>query len=116
MTKSANRKGAPLDLTEPERQTLEQQTKASQRTVADRARVLLSIADGRNSVQIAHATRLQPVTIRRIKHRIQTRRLDALPTAKPVGRRPQKRQAVERFLDRQGQRGMLQTQNEGNWS
>lgn len=116
MSKPANRKGVPLDLTEQERQTLQQRTKARQRSVADRARVLLALADGQNSVQIAEKTGLHPVSIRRIKCLFQTQRLAVLQAGKPTGRRPVKRQAVEEFLEHQGQRGMLQTPKLGVWS
>jgi transposase len=113
MIKTANRKGLPLHLTEQERETLLHQTKATSRTVADRARLLLALDAGQNSIELAKQTGLHPVTIRHLKRAFQRNRLSALKTGKRTGRRPHKRQAVEAFVEQQSQRGMLQSPDEG---
>jgi transposase len=113
MNNAPTGKRLPLDLTDEERASLEKLTKATLRAVALRARVLLALESGQNSPQVSGQTGLHPVAVRRIKHEFQAHRLLALQARKRTGRRPQKRQAVEAFLEQQGQRGMLQTPEGG---
>lgn len=113
MLNTANRKGDPLHLTQQERQTLQQKTHDAKRSVADRARIVLALDTGLNSLQIAQQTGLHPVSIRRIKHDFQQTRLASLESGKRTGRRPTKRQVVEAFVEQHSQCGRLQNPTEG---
>ena len=106
-------KSVALHLTKAEQEELRKLTKATKRTVAEQARVLLDLDQRLTSIQVAQKYQLHPVAVRRIKQQFQKQRLEALIARKHTGRLPKKREAVERFLQTLEQRNMLQNPERG---
>ena len=106
-------KRAALFLSEDERAALEKQTKAKQREEADRARVIVQLADGATSKQVAQELGIHPVAVRRIKRRFLAHRTGGLATRKQTGRPPTKRIAILDWVERHEQCGRLQEPRAG---
>jgi transposase len=106
-------KRASLSLSAQERSDLEKQTKASVREEADRAQIILRLAEGATSKQVAQEVGIHPVAVRRIKRRFLAHRTGGLATRKQTGRPPTKRVAILDWVTRHAQCGRLQEPSAG---
>lgn len=106
-------KSAALVLTPNERAGLEKLIRGNSRSAADRARVVLRLADGATSGQVAEALGLHPAAVRRIKARFLAGRLGGLGTRAHTGRPPEKRQVVQEWAAGNVTRGRLEGKDGG---
>jgi len=101
-------KRAELVLTPDERAGLAKLARGSNRSAADRARVVLRLADGATSAQAAETLGLHPVAVRRIKARFLAERLAGLGARPRTGRPPDKQTAVQKWAAGNATRGRLE--------
>lgn len=88
---------------------LEQLAHSSQRTQADRARVVLGLHQGKSTTELSQILGYHPAAIRRIKSRFLHQGILAIQARKHTGRTPHKQRLVQQYLPNLDVCGKLQS-------